>query len=186
MIPPAWVAHGIAFVRRWWWVALAVALGVFLGLATPPACGPRSVVEQSKTVEQVKTETQVETKAKVETTEKKVVIVRRDRVREAGGKLIDKSVIVETTDKATAAQLVEQAKQVEVREVVVEKRVEVKVSRDWRVSALVGLQPKLLPTFEPGPVVFGASVERRIAGPVFVGAWGLSNGTIGISASVEF
>lgn len=47
---------------------------------------------------------------------------------------------------------------------------------DWHVSALVGL---------PGPV-YGAHVQRRILGPVSVGAWALTSKAAGVSLGVEF
>lgn len=34
--------------------------------------------------------------------------------------------------------------------------------------------------------LYGGMVERRILGPVSLGVWGLSNGTVGVAASVEF
>lgn len=34
--------------------------------------------------------------------------------------------------------------------------------------------------------VYGLQVQKRFAGPVFVGAWGTTQGTLGISAGIEF
>jgi hypothetical protein len=60
--------------------------------------------------------------------------------------------------------------------------------KDWRVGALVGTQLSLNAErgLSVGPVVYGAHAERRIAGPFFFGAWGLSNGSLGLSLSAEF
>lgn len=51
---------------------------------------------------------------------------------------------------------------------------------NWRVGGLVGVDlGGLSPTY-------GGQVERRIIGPVYVGAWGLSSGQGGLSVGVEF
>ena len=58
---------------------------------------------------------------------------------------------------------------------------------EWRVSLLAGAdmlhldRPQLF-----GPIQLGAMVERRILGPVWVGAFGLSSGVGGLALSVEF
>jgi len=56
---------------------------------------------------------------------------------------------------------------------------------DWRVSALVGGQLKLSP-ISFNTLVYGAAVERRLLGPVWVGVWGISSGTAGVSLTLEF
>jgi hypothetical protein len=55
---------------------------------------------------------------------------------------------------------------------------------NWHVGALVGGQLSLAP-LGVAPV-YGGLIERRVAGPFSVGAWALSNGTGGVSLSVEF
>jgi hypothetical protein len=55
----------------------------------------------------------------------------------------------------------------------------------WRAGALVGLQLQALKV-PPGPLVYGAHVERRVLGPLWLGAWGLSSRTAGLSLSAEF
>jgi hypothetical protein len=69
------------------------------------------------------------------------------------------------------------------REVVREKRVDAPLN--WHVSALVGAGVSLKP-LGLGPLVYGASVERRVLGPVFVGVWGLSSAAGGITVGAAF
>lgn len=57
---------------------------------------------------------------------------------------------------------------------------------DWRLGVLVGasLREPLLPV--AGPLVLGASLERRIVGGLSAGAWLNTVGAAGASLSVEF
>jgi hypothetical protein len=58
----------------------------------------------------------------------------------------------------------------------------------WSVTALAGAQlggRNLLPGL-PAPLVVGAAVERRIFGPVSVGAWATSGAAGGLSVRLEF
>lgn len=86
----------------------------------------------------------------------------------------------------------ETVKEVEKRvdvEKLVEKKIEVQVRPDWRVTPLVGLDvPRAIanPIAAQSAIVFGGQVERRILGPISAGAWGLSNGNAGVAVSVEF
>lgn len=58
---------------------------------------------------------------------------------------------------------------------------------DWRLTALVGVQLRIAPSTSLfGPVVYGGQLERRIVGPVYLGAWGLSSGVAGASLSLAF
>lgn len=76
----------------------------------------------------------------------------------------------------------------------VEKKVEVtRPLPDWRFSVLAGVNGNQLPglvygsSFDPMTYLsFGASIERRIVGPVHAGAWGLSTGQGGLSISLDF
>lgn len=51
---------------------------------------------------------------------------------------------------------------------------------NWKVGALAGFN---LDTKYP---VYGAAVEKRLMGNVFVGVWGTTDKQIGVSASLEF
>jgi hypothetical protein len=84
-----------------------------------------------------------------------------------------------TSDKTTHAEQQTVAQTETTREVT--KTVEVTRERpQWRVGPLVGFD---LRTRTP---VYGGIVERRILGPVSLGAVGLSNGTLGLSLTLEF
>ena len=62
-----------------------------------------------------------------------------------------------------------------------EKRVEKSTPvRDWRATVLGGYD---IPARE---FVWGGAVDRTLAGPVRTGIWGMSNGSVGASLSVEF
>jgi len=52
----------------------------------------------------------------------------------------------------------------------------------WKVSGLVGTKDWT----NISTPVYGISVERRIAGPIFVGAWGTTGSNVGISVGLEF
>lgn len=74
------------------------------------------------------------------------------------------------------------------REVLKEKTVEAK-KPDWLVSPMIGVDLanlKIAQGLTTGPFVFGASVQRRVLGPIYVGPFGLSNGTVGVVGTLEF
>lgn len=51
----------------------------------------------------------------------------------------------------------------------------------WTVSGLVGIQPLNAKT-----PAYGAGVDYRVLGPIEVGAWGLSDGTVGLRLGLSF
>lgn len=53
------------------------------------------------------------------------------------------------------------------------------VKPQWKAQGLVGISAR-------DPMFYGADVERRILGPVFVGLWANTNKEIGASFSIEF
>lgn len=48
------------------------------------------------------------------------------------------------------------------------------------VAALAGIE------VNDKQMVYGASVSKEVLGPVTVGAWGLTNGTVGVSLGINF
>ncbi len=59
---------------------------------------------------------------------------------------------------------------------------------NWSVSVLAGIQDggKRLVDALPAPAVVGVVVERRILGPVSIGAWGTTARAAGLSLRVDF
>jgi hypothetical protein len=53
-------------------------------------------------------------------------------------------------------------------------------SPDWSVRGLAGVD------LRSKAFTYGAAVERRVVGPVWLGAWALSSGVVGASVGVTF
>lgn len=65
--------------------------------------------------------------------------------------------------------------------------------QDWKVGVLAGVDTKtFLKVNEEGwqlnapSLTYGAQVERKVVGPFWLGAWGTTNGTLGLSVSASF
>jgi len=163
-------------------LALAFALGRFSARAPDERIQVAEVeeVQEREAVEEVKEET---TRTEVE--EERIRIVYRDRWRTPEG--VERETELEL-DADAARSVLEEARaetRVEVREVEVVREAEVfreirTPLPDWRVGAMIGVDLS-----GPGPA-YGLQVERRIFGPIYVGAWGMSTGAVGIGVSVTF
>lgn len=152
------------------WRAVAVSLALLGAFATGRFATPTKTVTQ--TVERVVTKT-VTVKAKAR-------VVYRDRtvIQKPDGTVERRD--VERTEQTTVAATEHEA----------EHAATVTVTASppqWRASLLAGVdfphldRPALL-----GPIQLGAMVERRIAGPLWIGAWGMSSGVGGLALSLEF
>lgn len=152
---------------------------------------PVEVLEEERVTEEITASSTAESTSSTEArqelaTVEERVVGRREIVYRDGPVA---SVTEEVEASSSAAQAITEARQEEAKlEIVevfvdreVERRVDVKAPRpDWRVGGLVGIDlGGLSPTY-------GAQLERRIIGPVYVGAWGLSSGQGGISVGVEW
>jgi len=181
--------------------AAVAAIGIGVGWRLKPAAvevhEKLKVVEVEKQVvvvrEQVRVEvvrvkdSQVVDKTHTETTETKSVdgTVVKKVVED---KNIDS--VVHDRETATEVKVVEVEKQV----VVVQKETVEKVVKpalpNWRTSALLGIQPQILPTPGVSGYVYGTEVERRVAGPIWLGVWGTMSdkqqATVGIKGTWEF
>jgi len=139
--------------------------------------------EESSTTEEVAD--QLEERVEVEHQEERVRIVYRDRWRTPDG--AERETELELDTETARAILDETRVETRVEERAVEVVREVEVFReirtplpDWRVGGLVGLE------LDAGAPVYGLQLERRLLGPIHVGAWGLSSGAVGIGVSVTF
>lgn len=62
-----------------------------------------------------------------------------------------------------------------------ESKVVTNQKTQWKAHALVGVQK----TDFANPI-YGLQIERRIVGPIFVGAWGMDSKEYGVSVGLEF
>lgn len=105
----------------------------------------------------------------VEVIKKDVVIVEKE-VKNPDGTVTTERVI---TDKT----------QIDSKKETTEKQSSIVSNKkaDWKVSASVGAES--LKFTQP---VYGLHVERRILGPFFIGAYGMTNSNYGVSIGMEF
>lgn len=180
--------------------------GVLIGWLVKPDVV--RVEEKIKTIEVEKQVVVVQEKVRVEIVKvKDTQVVERwhrekTEERRPDGTVIAKEVedrnidsIVRERENSTEVKVVEVEKQV-----VVERKVEVfrevkPVLPDWHVGVLAGVAPRFDAPLA-SPIMLGLEGERRIAGPLWLGIWGMAgspatglnitNGAIGIKASMEF
>lgn len=104
--------------------------------------------------------------------------------------------VVKEKETKAEVKVVEVVKEVVVdREKVVEKRIE-PVLPNWHAGALIGAAPRFDQPLAT-PVMVGLEVERRVAGPVWLGGWAiggspvvggfaLTNVAVGLKVGMEF
>lgn len=159
------------------WAAGITALVVLLGLAF--AAGRFTAPEQVREVEKLVWKDRII--EKVVTKKAKAVdrVVYVDRTVLPSGEVREKTSTRTITD---ARETNDVAKTTESTG----EKITTPARPDWRVGALVGasLREPLLPI--AGPLVLGAHVERRIAGPFTMGLWFTTGGAAGLSATGEF
>lgn len=105
---------------------------------------------------------------------KEVEVIKRDVVvRERIVRQKDGTEVTERTTEDKSTESSKKEKETKEESTVTNKK------PDWRVNALGALVPGLVPSY-------GVQVERRVLGPIHVGAFGLTNSTFGISVGIEF
>jgi hypothetical protein len=60
------------------------------------------------------------------------------------------------------------------------------LGKDWSVSASAGMRFQDIADRKFDAAFYGGSVDHRLIGPVYVGVWGYSDRTAGVSASISF
>lgn len=171
-------------------MALAVAGGVAAAFVVGELHGRRSAPAQVETRDRVVyqdrvIEKRVEVAAKVETAQTRRHMVRT-RVTRPDGTREERTELHVGADTTKAEQTTHVDAREETRHVTRDTEVVVEhVRNDWTVSTLVGADASLVLRGELRPI-FGGLVQRRVLGPVSVGAWGLSSGAGGVSLSLEF
>lgn len=188
------------YFNRWLWFAggvlLALGLGVVVGYYSKPAeIQEKQVIQYvDRVVEKVVTKTdtvQVENKDKIRALKRRI-----EELTKPDGTTVKVTTEEEgTTEKTNTTEVKTEIKYID-REKIVEKKVEVekkvKVQPGWLVSAGVGVSvPYLMHKPELGvPGLKGAVIEvgvgRRVVGPFWLGVFGNTQGTVGLSLSGTF
>ncbi len=181
-------------MKRTWLIASAAGLVVLLATfaagrySRAPQVVTKDVVRtQTVEVEKIHTVT-VHDVAEAKAAEEKVRTVTVTKYRWMPGGITEAEATTRAaTDTATheTRQARTQATQDvahDARTTVVELHTSTPVRPSWSVSLMPGYQWHGTPALDfKGPLVIGASVERRILGPLFLGAWGNTAGAAGIS-----
>jgi hypothetical protein len=141
------------------WQSITLAILVALGLGYSFGRYAQPAKEVIKTVEVVKT---VET-VKHDTVTVTKQIKKPDGTTETDTTTTDKDIETSKTNIAESSS-----------------ETITNVKPQWKATGLLGYN---VSTFEK---VYGAEIERRIIGPIFVGAWANTQRTGGVSVSIEF
>jgi hypothetical protein len=165
--------------RRLAIVALGSALCVLAAFAWGRSGRSRAEVDYSQ-VRDGKADGSWGSAMKGKVAERRNVIVVRERFEPATGLLTERLTLKDTTATNSRTEATAQG-QVKVEERVETKYVEKQVRKDWHLSVQAGWDAAQL-----RPNVYGVQVERRIAGPVWLGVWGNSTRAGGASISLEW
>lgn len=158
--------------------ACSLAVGLYAGRSQTP-----DTVETSH--EQVAVTIQQHSKTRYVREEQATRIVYRERVTKPDGTITERE--SERTDTHVKENGGTDSSETQTAKRETETYKQVTASEpQWRIGALIGaqLQSPLLPI--AGPLVVGVNVERRIAGPFWLGVWGISGGAAGASISITF
>lgn len=91
-----------------------------------------------------------------------------------------KTTIVKEPTGKTVTTITEETRTVDTQDTKVKSQDMVKTSPQWQVSALAGID------IRTGIPAYGASLSRQFVGPITIGAFGLTNGTVGVSIGMTF
>lgn len=151
-------------------LGLAGLLLILLGYAFGRYLQPATVVTKVEQHEVIK---YVEKSTKEKNNNKDIVIVETrypDGTVKKETHIVDKGTIV--IDKSKESSDTKDSKS----ETIVSN-----TKPQWKASGLLGVADYSLSNR-----VYGLEVERRILGPIFLGAWGMNNKQLGVSLGLEF
>lgn len=117
-------------------------------------------------------------KVKVTETEKLYPDGKTEKVKVSEFDTSQKTEAVTTSEQNSSSTLTKDLSSTQ------EKTSTTKKPPDWNISVLVGATKDPWPL--PPPYVAGIHVQRRVLGPIYIGAWGLTNASAGVSIGVEF
>lgn len=170
-------------VKPWWILPVAALFGLLVGYGFAAHLAPDKV----KTVEvQVESDKSKETirklLAQVETLQQSSRVTTVTIYSPTTGKPLKTTTEAktETTRKTDTSVQVLHSREAESSKAVT-KAVEVERSRPaWRLTPMAGID------LRSGAFSFGGMISHRLVGPISVGAFGLSSGTVGVGISLEF
>lgn len=176
------------FLKKYWPYAVVLLVGGALGYMIKPAnvrieerekvvVVEKEVIKEVEVVKWVK-DTSVKDRTHTETT-----TTTNPDGSSTSHTVVDTNVDTNTHETKDTVKVVEVIKEVMVTKEV-EKIVEAGKA-NWRINAMLGTQLSVVPLGVKG-FVYGGEVDRRLFGPVWIGVYGLSNGTVGGKVGIEF
>lgn len=136
---------------------------------------PTKVKTETKMVEVIKT-VEVEKKDTAKDRKRKIVVKEK---KGADGSIEKTTVLTDDTSSVSKTDIAKDTTDFKSSES--SKTVE-RATDKVTISALAGINP-----FSGAQTpVYGASITKPILGPITVGAWGLNNGTVGVSIGLSF
>lgn len=194
------------------WAIVLIGLGIFgVGMVVGSFVKPDTVKveERIKVVEVVK-----EVVVEHETVRVEIVRVKDTQVVERwhrektetkspDGTVITKEIedknidtLVKEKENSTELKVVEVIKEVVVTKEIEKEKIVTPVLAQWHLGVLVGVAPRFDVPSET-PLLLGLEAERRLAGPVWLGAWvsggsplvggfKLTNASVGLKVAIEF
>lgn len=175
---------------------LLLGVGGIVGRATAPVRVETRVQVKTVEVEKVRTEWRdivITRTLYVKDSKKDVVKTQKEIVRPDG------TIERESTERESS-QTTEQNQQESVqtqtgtqeqsRELFQDVKTEKKIvpALEWSVAIMAGAAPRagFMPPLGPPPFVAGVHVQKKIVGPVTIGAWVLTNPSAGVSLGFQF
>lgn len=163
-------------------VILIMAAGYGIGRFT----APEKIIEKEKKIEvevekEVVKEVEVIKEVIVENKNvntKTTIIEYPDGRKETITEIIDKTTIETGTD---SEKNIDSERDSVVSSESSKEKITINKKPQWKVLGLAGIK-----AVDFGKPIYGGALERRVFGPFYIGAWGLSDGTAGIGAGFEF